>query len=580
MTSPTFDDVMNFLNYVFFTIFCISASAQDTVPTYPKGYFGSPLDIPFLLAGNFGEPRASHFHMGLDIRTQEKEGLNVYAIGDGYVSRIGVSPYGYGNALYITYPNGFTSVYGHLSRFNPEITARLRKEQNAKQEFAVDFILKPDEIPVTKGELVAYSGNTGGSGGPHLHFEIRDALERPINPFLFGYKSADHIPPSIAAVKFYPMDEKRYKADGYRTPVVAVGTNYELKTGLQKLNATSIGIAVNTFDHMDERLHTVGLYDLKMYDNDSLLFEYTVDRIAFDYIRNVIAQVDYPIFTHEGSRAFQKCFVERNNNTQAYYHHVKNNGIIDISDGEIHHIRIEAADYAGNKSILRAEVEYNPEGTAFKPRPNTYMTALSPSKDNVLTGDDFKVTIPGKSLLDSVYINYSSTPAKYPGVFSNVIKIGDSYDLLSYYTVSIKPLNLPDALKDKALIAWKSASGGTAARSAKWTGDMLTAQAREFGSFYIVIDTTPPKITPVNIMKGKNMHTAKKIMVSIRDNLSGIADYHGYIDGQWQLMEMDGKSAILRMPIPTTLSAGEHNFKLIVTDDRNNKAEYSVNFMY
>jgi len=571
---------MNFLNYIFVTLFYVSAAAQDTIPEYPKGYFGPPVDVPFLLAGNFGEPRPSHFHMGIDIRTLEKEGLPVYALADGYVSRIGVSPYGYGNALYITYPNGFTSVFGHLQRFNATVTTRLRKEQYGKEQFAVDFTLKPDEIPVHKGELVAYSGNTGGSGGPHLHFEIRDVMERTINALNFGYTSADHIAPSIGALKFYPMDEKRYTADGFRAAVVPVGGSYTLKNGLQKVNASSVGIAINTFDKMDERIHSVCPYDVKMYDNDSLVFEYTMDRISFNNIRDIIAQIDYPIFMHEGSRSFQKCFLERNNSIPAFYHHVKNKGVIDLSDGEIHNVRIVSSDFSGNKSTLKAQLQYDSKALAFKPKTNHYMLTLSPDKDNVITGDGFTATIPGMALLDSVFINYSSTAPKLPGVFSNVVKIGESYDLLGFFTISIKSLNLPDELKDKALMVWKNAAGGTSIRSGKWDGDMLTAKSREFGSYYIVIDTTPPKITPINILKGKNMSALKVITLSIRDNLSGIADYHGYIDGKWQLMEMDGKSAVVRMAIPSGLSAGEHIFKLTVTDDRNNTSEYSVTFNY
>jgi murein DD-endopeptidase MepM/ murein hydrolase activator NlpD len=571
---------MTFLNYIFVTLFTVSAAAQDSIPNYPKGYFSSPIDIPFLLAGDFGEPRAAHFHMGLDIRTQEHEGLKVYAIGDGYVSRIGVSPYGYGNALYITYPNGFTSVYGHLQRFNDTIMSRLRREQYAKQQFAVDFTLKPGEIPVAKGQLVAYSGNTGGSGGPHLHFEIRDMMERPINPFNFGYTSADHIPPSIGAVKFYAMDEKKYTTEPYRSPVIAIGTNYTLKTGEQKVNAKKVGIAINTFDKMDEKLHTVGLYDLKMYDSDSLVFEYTVDRLSFDYIRYIIAQLDYPIFMHEGSRAFEKCYVERNNNMPAYYHHVHDRGIIDLSDGRVHKIRIEASDYAGNKSTLRADLVYDSTSVAFRSKDNRYMVALSPDKDNKIKGDDFSISIPGRYLLDSAFINYSSTPAAAPGIYSNVIKIGDSYDLLGYYTISIKEKNLPDSLRSKALMAWRPAGGGTIARGGTWEGDRLAAQVREFGSFFIMLDTTPPKVIPINIMRGKNMHGIKNISVQIRDNLSGIADYHGYIDGHWQLMELDGKTGILKMALPANLTAGAHTFKLVVADDRNNTAEYAVSFSY
>ncbi|CAK9855570.1 unnamed protein product [Sphagnum jensenii] len=518
--------------------------------------------------------------MGMDVRTQEKEGLNVYALADGYVSRIGVSPYGYGNALYITYSNGFTSVYGHLQRFSPAVTAIVRKEQYAKEEFAVDISLTPYELPVQKGELVAYSGNTGASGGPHMHFEIRDALERTINPLDFGYQSADHIAPSIAAVKFYPMGGKKNTDEAYRAAVLLTDSGYSVKTGLQKVNASSVGIAVNTYDKMDERIHTVCPYDLREYDGDSLIFEYTVDRIPFDYIRYIIAQIDYPIFMHEGSRAFQKCYVERNNTMPAFYHHVKNHGIIDLSDGAVHHIRVVATDHEGNRSVLHTLLRYDPVSTAFRPRTGQYMMALSPDSDNVIKGDGFSAIIPGRYLLDSVYINYSSTPSTAPGVYSNVIKIGDSYDLLGYFSLSVRAVNLPDRLRDKAVVVWRNAAGGTAVRGGTWTGDMLTAQCREFGSFYIVIDTIPPRITPINIIRGKNMHLAKNIAVAISDNLSGIADYHGYIDGKWQLMELDGKTAVLRMALPHDLSAGEHKFKLVVTDDRKNSSEFTTTFIY
>lgn len=573
---------MNFLNHIFYTLFCISASAQDSIPVYPKDCFGSPLDVPFLLAGNYGEPRPAHFHMGMDIRTQEKEGLNVYAMADGYVSRIGVSPYGYGNVLYITYLNGFTSVYGHLQRFNGSITDIVRKEQNAKEEFAVDMTLKPFEFPVKKGELVAYSGNTGASGGPHMHFEIRDVLERTINPLDFGFHSDDHVAPSIAAIKLYPMGGKKYSTDPYRTPVIPTDSGYRLKTGPQKVNAQAVCISVNTYDRMDEKVHTVCPYDLKEYDGDSLIFEYTVNRISFDNIRYIIAQVDYPIFMKEGNRAFQKCFVERNNTMPGFYHNVKNRGIVDLSNGDIHHIRVEATDHEGNRSILHALLQYDPASIAFKPAPNHYMKVLLPDGDNTISGDGFAATVPGRYLLDTVFINYSSTPATIatPGVFSNIIKIGDYYDLLGYFKLSIKPVNLPACLKDKALIVWKNSTGGTAGRGGKWEGDMLTAESREFGTYYIVVDTTAPKITPVNIIKGKNMRGFRYISVAIRDNLSGIAEYHGYLDGKWQLMALDGKTGILRMEFPASLSPGEHTFKLVVSDDKNNSAEYSTTFIY
>jgi hypothetical protein len=571
---------MNFIHSIIFSLFTMGAAAQgDTIPAYPHDLFRPPLDV--LLSGSFGEPRPGHFHTGMDLQTLEKEGLNVYALGDGYVSRIGVSPYGYGNALYITYPNGFTSVYGHLQGFSEKITAVVRKEQYAKEKFSVEIMLKPYELNVKKGEVVAFSGNTGASGGPHVHFEIRDLLERPINPLLFGYIMPDHIAPVIGGLKVYPMDAMKHTADGYRAPLTAAGNSYTLKNGILKVNATSIALAVNTFDKMDKSAHTLGIYDLKLYEDDSIIHEYRVDRISFDYSRYVIAQVDYPVFLKEGSRSFQKCFAEANNKMPSSYYHVRNNGIIDLSDGKVHNIKIVVRDYNGNTSNLTAQVQYDSKAVTFKPKQLSYNKVLSPYQDNTYTADGFSVSIPGKALLDSMFVTYTATVPTSPSIFSNIHKIGESQDqLLSYFTISIKPTNLPEQLRAKAIIIWRNAGGGTATRGGKWDGSMITTRSREFGSYFIMIDTTPPRIVPVNITPGKNMHAAKAIYMRISDGLSGLEDYSAYIDGKWQLMEMDGKSATLKMLLPASLSSGEHTFKLTATDERGNTAEYSVRFNY
>ena len=210
------------------------------------GYFGNVLDIsPPTIVGNFGEPRRLHFHTGLDFRTNQEEGHAVFAAADGYISRINVSSVGYGNALYITHPNGYVSVYGHLQRFNSKIMQRLRKEQYAKENFAVDFYLQPNEISVKKGDTIALSGNTGGSGGPHLHFEIRDSAERIYNPMLFGYKLKDDMKPVVSFLKFYALDELKNKSDGYRTKVLNNHGVYEVTGGIIKLNAAQVGLSVN-----------------------------------------------------------------------------------------------------------------------------------------------------------------------------------------------------------------------------------------------------------------------------------------------------------------------------------------------
>jgi hypothetical protein len=573
---------MNFITYILFSFLTVSVAAQDTIPVYPKTDFRSPLDIPFLLAGNFGEPRRSHFHTGLDMRTQEREGLNVYAVADGYVSRIGVSPGGYGNVLYVTHPNGFTSVYGHLKQFNERITAVIRKEQYDRKSFSVDLLMKPDMLPVKKGEIIALSGNTGGSGGPHLHFEIRDAMERPINPLLFGYQIPDHIAPTIGALKLYAKDETRFTTEGYRMAVKSTMPHeYTTAIPLVMANAKVIGISVNAFDKMDNGMHTLGIYDIKMYDGDSMLHHYHVDRIAFDYVRNVIAEVDYPIFLKEGSRSFHKCYLEPNNKLPASYESF-NGGLINIADGKVHNIRIEVRDLAGNVSMLHTQVQYEAQAPTFKAKNVPYVKVLDPAVENKFYNSEFSMVIPGRALQDSMLVNYTSTAPKSPGVFSAVHKFGESYEhLLAYAEVSVKPIGLPEAIKDKALIIWRSEAGGTAAKGGKWNNDMLTAKTRELGTYYVAIDTTAPRIVPVNIVKGKKgIPTLKNIVVRISDNLSGIDTYDAYVDDVWQLMEFDAKSAMLRMALPKTLSSGEHIFKLVVKDERKNESTFTANFNY
>lgn len=574
--------LMNYIQYIIFALFSSGAMAQgDTIPTYPREGFRTPLDNPILLAGSFGEPRPGHFHTGMDLQTLEREGLSVYALGDGYVSRIGVSPYGYGNALYITYPNGFTSVYGHLQGFSEKITAIVRREQYAREKFAVEIMLKPYELNVKKGEIVAYSGNTGASGGPHVHFEIRDQSERPINPLLFGYKMNDHVRPSIGALKLYPMGDKKYTAEAWRTALVLADGSYTPKAGLIKVNAKSVALAVNTFDKMEGTTHTLGIYDIKTYDGDSIIHEYRVDRLSFDYTRYVIAQVDYPVFLKEGSRAFHKCFQEVNNAMPASYYHVYNHGVIDLSDGLVHNVRIEVRDYNGNLSTLRAQLQYDAGAAIFKNRTLSYNKVLVPDRENTIQGDGFTATIPGKALLDSMFITYSVSPPTSAAILSDVYKLGDSHEqLLGYFNISIRPKDIPEELRSKALIIWRTAGGGLASKGGKWDGQMLTTRSRELGIFYVALDTTPPRITPVNIAPGKNMRAAKAIYMRIGDGLSGLDDYKAYIDGKWQLMELDGKSATLKMIIPRDLAAGEHVFRLTVSDERGNKAEYAAKFIY
>lgn len=175
---------------------------------YPKEVFQSPLEIPLVLAGTFGELRSNHFHSGIDIKTQQREGLPVLAVADGTVTRIVVSHWGYGKALYVAHPNGYTSVYGHLKKFGPEIEEYVKKVQYAKQSYEVEIFPDYGELKVSQGTTVAFSGNTGGSSGPHLHFEIRSSVnEKPTNPLLYGYDVRDATDPTLLGLYAYPLSK-------------------------------------------------------------------------------------------------------------------------------------------------------------------------------------------------------------------------------------------------------------------------------------------------------------------------------------------------------------------------------------
>lgn len=572
---------MNFITLLVLSFLHTSAIVKDdTIPNYPQNYFQSPLDIPLSLAGNFGEPRRAHFHTGLDFKTDAREGLKVYAVADGYVSRVGVSAGGYGNALYITHPNGYTSVYGHLQKFNETITALIRKEQYAKESFAVDLNLKPNVLVIKKGDVVALSGNTGGSGGPHLHFEFRDSLERPINPLLFGYKLRDNIAPIMSAVQFYAMDEQKLSASNYRVTITGKAGDYNTSPSNIALNAKKIGVSINTFDRMEGTTSSLGIYSLSMTENEREVYHFSLKRFSFPEKRYVLSQVDYTVFLKEGNKSFHKCFLDPANRLSCY-EKIVDNGLLDISDGKIHQLKITATDFAGNNSIVNFSVQFDPNATAFKNKTNNSTQLLDWQKENTFTANDIKLHMPIGCLFDSLWLDFSSTSPSDPSAISRLYTFNRNTDqLFDFFNISIQPFGIAANLTDKALIVWKDVNGAIVSKGGKMEGKFITAKTRELGAYFVKLDTTAPKITPLNISNLKVLPPVNIILIKIADNLSGIEDYRAYVDGKWQLMEYDGKATLLKMNLlDKNIAAGKHSFKLIVTDERKNKAIYESDFL-
>ena len=551
---------------------------QNHKTTYPQNYFKAPLDIPLALAGNFGEPRKGHFHAGLDFQTKQQEGLPVYAAADGYVSRINVSPVGYGNALYITHPNGYVTVYGHLREFSPALMRRLRKEQYAKKAFAVNIELPAGEFMVKQGDKIAVSGSTGSSGGPHLHFEIRDSFEFPINPLLFGIKVADGTPPIVSFLKFYPMDRLKYKCNGYICKLLGKDGAFQPAAEVIKLNSDYVGVSVNTFDLMDKVENRLGIYNMKLFVDGKLVYEYETDRMSFKDGRYILSQIDYPRFLNEDEQMFHKCFVEPGNQCPVYSNLV-NRGIIDLSDNAVHEVKIEVADFFNNVSSIHCTVQHDDKSNLFKIVDASTVKEMYYAEPNEFQTNEFKMRIPANCLFDTLHFNYSMALSTSADVYSkehllNPVATG----LFDWFYISIKTDKLPPRYNDKAVIVFRDEKENEFSRGGTYKDGFVSTRAREFGLCYIKIDTVPPSIRAVNMAQDKNMRKSKSFNFKISDNLSGIAAYNTYLDGNWVVSDYDAKSGLLVYKPETDLKAGDHVFKVLVEDERQNSAELVVRF--
>ena len=543
----------------------------------PKGEFIAPMNLPLNLSGNFGEPRRGHFHTGIDIKTNEKEGYAVSTIADGYVSRIGVSPYGYGNALYITHPNGYTSVYGHLQTFSSIILATVRQEQYRQLSFAVDINLPKDSIKVKQGEQIALSGNTGGSGGPHLHFEIRDSKERPMNPLLFGYMLNDKVAPVINHLQLYNLD------DDYFQPLKRLAlkkdtSGYKTADTILHVNASKVGIAINTFDKMANSSNIFGVYEISVKDNGKIVFQYKNDILSFNEKRMIIAHLDYPVFLNESFKAFHKCFLELGNKMSSYQNVIEK-GMINLNDSQPHFIEIEVADFNANISKANFILIKNTDATFFS-QSYRYTHKLKCDEMNSFTSAYVKWSIPGKALVRNTLLYYTETESENHTFLSKVVTFNKNTEqLLDNFSLSIKS-QISDSLASKLLIVWKDDKGKLISKSGVFANGFVTTSVREFGQFYVAMDTIKPLIRPLEFNSQTAIGAQEKWKFVISDNLSGIEAFDVFIDNVWTLAEFDGKSGVLAVLNQGALKKGEHFLRIIVIDERENSSTYESKFIY
>lgn len=555
------------------TLISFTAFAHSDSVTYR-----SPLDIPITLAGTFCEIRGSHFHAGIDIRTNGKEGLPVYAIESGHVSRIKVSKTGYGKALYIEHPDGRTSVYAHLLKFSDKIEQQIRKIQYAKESFEVDEYFAAGTITVAKGEVIALSGNSGRSFAPHLHFEIRDTKsEHPLNPLAFLAPIHDNTAPVMNDLFIYKANDSRARLFPQREKTVKRATGYALLKDTLTVGFPQVNFGINTYDGNGAGGKN-GVYELTASVDGKEFYRFAMDRLSFDETRYALAHNDYR--QNERNDIIVHRLYKLPGDYFSFYDKMQNNGVVQL-DSLAKKITITAKDFNGNTSALSFFIRYD----AGAPLPDfsalSYDTIFDFRADNSFQNDEVKVFFPKNACYDSLYFNYEKiSEAQLEKTYSSVHQIHTEEEPAHLnFTLWMKPAWIPENLKSKFMIVRETKKKKIESKESTWEGDFLKAKTRDFGKYYILADTVPPKIEPVNIYNGKAMTALSSIQIKVKDEIAGLKTYRGEVDGKWVLMEYDEKNDLLTYFFDWRTAPGEHSFTLKVADYVGNEAFYQVKFV-
>ena len=540
---------------------------------YPQDYFRSPMDLPVHPSGTFGELRSNHFHAGLDFRTKQKTGFPVFAAADGYISRIKVSTYGYGTVLYIDHPNGYTTVYGHLLKYAPALDAYVRKRQYEKQTFEIELFPKLGEIPVKKGEMIALSGNSGGSGGPHLHFEYRDTkTEMIINPLLFGLgkKMKDTKAPTVYGLMVYPLSDDAVVNESKQPMLLSVKQQPDGTYLADKVYARGkIGFAVNATDKSTGSYGNNGIYKVQTYFNGTPYYGFEFNTFAFDESRYVNNFIDYPKYYATGQR-FQKLFT-RTPYPLSLLKGNSGNGQFNIVRDTIKNFRIEVSDYHGNKSIINGSIEYSEKPASVLQQKKITPYFVKVANDNAYTQDDVSVFIPANAFYEDFFMEFR--------VKDSLLYLHNpTVPVHTSVTISWDVKHLAKDVLQKTFIATVGDKRLTY-NDSKMEDGKLTAKVRSLGTFKLAQDYNPPKIYSPDFKEGETLNQRDTISLKISDDLAGIATYDAWLNGKWVLLHYDYKTRLVTHHFSDgVVEEGRNNLKVVVTDNVGNSATFETYF--
>lgn len=543
-------------------------------------YYSNPIKIPMLLSGSFAELRSNHFHSGIDIKTQGTTGIPVYSVADGYVSRIVVSPSGYGQALYINHPNGTTTVYGHLLRFSPTIEKYVKEKQYENKSFRVDLQVPSYLFPLNQNQEIAKSGNSGSSGGPHLHFEIRDTKsEEPLNPLKYNFPITDNIAPKVFSVLIVPLSDDsqvNFSSVQRSYSVVFYDDKYHLKGNPSIPVWGKIGVAVQTNDYFDGTYNKCGINLLRLAVDDETQFTFQLNRFAFDDSRYINSHIVYDEYINS-KRRFTKTWLEPGNQLPIYTHN-GSMGIISPELDKTQKVEIELQDTQGNTSILEFSLKGNFNETPTQTQKSTVLFKYN--QENCFSNEEVEVTIPKGALYKDFAFSYTKEPSSSEFYTDYHFIHNKTVPLHKNATIRIKTDMIPKELESKVIMANVDAvTGNYYAAGGEYKNGWVKTSTLNLGIYSVLVDTIPPTITSLSL-KENALTESSRIRFKISDDLAGIKSIEGLLDGKWALFEYDAKTARITHYFDKERFEfnKRHTIKLTISDYRDNSSIYEGSF--
>ena len=523
----------------------------------------SPIDLPLNLSGTFGEFRSSHFHYGLDVTTNKKPGYNVYSIDSGSIVRIKVSTSGYGKVLYISHPNGLTSIYAHLKEFSPKIQEYIKAQQYLNKSFSVQKFFNNGEMKVNKGDLIGYTGNTGGSSGPHLHFEIRNTKsQNPINPLSFNYKYDDSNRPIIKSLYVFNEDDSFKKNNSKKYEIKKI--NDSLYIADKIIYSNKIGIGIEVYDRQSKNNYNRnGVYEVKMFLDSILNFSYKMDKINID--ESVFRKIfyDYSLLKTKKKR-IQKVYYPPNSKLN-FLNHNLSTGIFKSSDKDEKDVLIEVSDWNNNKSYLNFKIEGNTSDFLEK---SIDGIEIATSQKYLIKKNNSEIEFKKNSFFNNVTLNI-----KYQ---NDTLKIDeDLYPLRKLYNIKIFKQVEDSIIKRQSFIGLINNNGKLSYLKTSNKDNFFSVNSSNLGSFTLSRDSINPEIKALNFSLNKDISNQKTIRLRIYDKTSGIKSYNVLINNKWALFEYEPKSNLIFHNIDEgIIENGENKITIKVIDGVGNKTEF------